>query len=469
MMPKRKSVIQQVIVLAVLAVLCSWPAVSGSLTGSAEKLINERLQTESLFKTAESTPPTLTASKLGSSVAPPMPYEDYGACPFECCTYRRWIATKDTAIQSDRNGNSPIFFNVNRGEWVTALTGVVITTVPGKAKVLRPTTINGIPAQNGETVYLLTYQGEGVYEIWYKGKKWEPYPDMSTLEILERPESTWWVQTKNNKGQVGWSRESDNFDNRDACGGNVQEPPVPACTAPIANISSNLYNPDFNCRQHWEYYLYLQLSGSIFSAEMNLISLTEKRAIKVYEVVERITSIANAFHSVASSPKAELKIFNAVWESSGLALNLIPLDDVVGAEIARDIINLMRDSLSASVNYLVTGTASTPYAGMVQLANRFGALWNIQVKVLAEINAITLAQEYLLPYYRSGGDSAKVAAIYGLPNTTTTEDVIKSMAKKMGIGWLDYSLKKTIRWISSFKVAMSNAATVCMESVSSCR
>jgi hypothetical protein len=68
MMPKRKSVIQQVIVLlTILAMLCSWPAVSGGLTGSAEKLIDERLQMESLFKTAESTPPTLTASKPNSS------------------------------------------------------------------------------------------------------------------------------------------------------------------------------------------------------------------------------------------------------------------------------------------------------------------------------------------------------------------------------------------------------------------
>ena len=67
MMPKRKSVIQQVMVLlTVYATLCSWPADSGSLKGTAEKLIDERLQTDSLFKTAESTPPTLTTSKPGS-------------------------------------------------------------------------------------------------------------------------------------------------------------------------------------------------------------------------------------------------------------------------------------------------------------------------------------------------------------------------------------------------------------------
>ncbi len=67
MKPKRQSVIQLVLVLlVVLATLCSWPAVSGSLKGAAEKLIDQRLQTDNMFKTAGSTPPTLTASKTSS-------------------------------------------------------------------------------------------------------------------------------------------------------------------------------------------------------------------------------------------------------------------------------------------------------------------------------------------------------------------------------------------------------------------
>lgn len=67
MTPKIKNVIHLVIMLlAVLATIFSWPAVSDSLKGAAERLLDERLQTDSLFKTAESTTPPLTASKLGS-------------------------------------------------------------------------------------------------------------------------------------------------------------------------------------------------------------------------------------------------------------------------------------------------------------------------------------------------------------------------------------------------------------------
>ena len=88
------------------------------------------------------------------------------------------------------------------------------------------------------------------------------------------------------------------------------------------------------------------------------------------------------------------KIFDAVWGSSGLALNLVPLGNADGAEFARDFVNWMRDSLSASATYLATGKAGPPYAAAFDLANRFAALWNIQFKVLAERNAINVARDY---------------------------------------------------------------------------
>jgi hypothetical protein len=170
------------------------------------------------------------STSLAHDELPPIPYEDAGACPFECCTYRSWIATKDSAVQQDRNDSSPTFFYVKKGEWVTALTGVVNTTVPGKAKLIKPTTINGISAKIGEFVYLMTYHGEGEYETWYKGKKWEPYADVDALEIIEKPVSTWWAQIKNNQGQVGWTKDTDSFDNKDECGGVILEQPVQPTT-----------------------------------------------------------------------------------------------------------------------------------------------------------------------------------------------------------------------------------------------
>jgi WD40 repeat protein len=231
------------------------------------------------------------------------------------------------------------------------------------------------------------------------------------------------------------------------------------CTAPNANTSKHLYVLGLNCRQLWEYYLYYRFSIPTFQAAGDLISLAEKRALQVYEFVDKINLILGPLPNIATSRGVEMKIATAVWESSGLLLNLTPLGNADSVKFAQDLFNWMRDSLAASF----TETASPPYVAMVELANRFGTLWNIQFKVLDERNAIRLADEYLTLYYRNGGDAAKVAAVYGLLSSATTEDVMKMIAKQWGMGRLDYDLEKASQWVSSFKVAISNAANVCLQ------
>ncbi len=150
---------------------------------------------------------------------PPTPYEDHGACPFECCTYRRWTVKAQTAVRQDRHGSSPVAFTLRRGERVTGMTGVVITTQPGQARVLKPTVIGGLQVRSGETVHLLTYIGEGFYKVWYKGKVEElPIVGEGGFTIIRAPKAVWWVKVKNSKGQIGWTDQTNNFNGMDACG-----------------------------------------------------------------------------------------------------------------------------------------------------------------------------------------------------------------------------------------------------------
>ena len=149
---------------------------------------------------------------------PKTPYEDQGACPFECSTYRTWVAKRDIVIRKDMNEKSPVVFKVRKGEKVTGITGVVVTTTPGVAKVIKATNIDGEQANVGDTVYVLTYSGEGVYKIWYKGKTVVDMDIMGDIEIINTPKSIWWVKIKNNKGQIGWTSQSEDFGNQDACG-----------------------------------------------------------------------------------------------------------------------------------------------------------------------------------------------------------------------------------------------------------
>ena len=94
---------------------------------------------------------------------PPTPYEDVGACPFEGCVYRAWVANAPVEIRADRNWRrrSP---SIRAGEKVAALGGVVVTTRPGRVEFDMPHDVDAsggpIHVEPGQTLYLLTSEGE---------------------------------------------------------------------------------------------------------------------------------------------------------------------------------------------------------------------------------------------------------------------------------------------------------------------
>jgi hypothetical protein len=153
---------------------------------------------------------------------PTLPYSDRGACPFECCTYRDWTANKSTTLYRQMRDGSARAFTVAKGEVVRGLTGVVITTRPGVATATADTMIGpreNIRVRKGDTLYLLTYQGEGFFKVWYKGRViTDVQVDDQKIKATRQPKSVWWVKVRNRRGQIGWSRLPDNFDNKDQCG-----------------------------------------------------------------------------------------------------------------------------------------------------------------------------------------------------------------------------------------------------------
>jgi hypothetical protein len=152
-----------------------------------------------------------------------IPYEDVGACPFECCAYRDWVTRKETAVRVDRKRNSPVAFRVRKGEKVAGVTGVVITTRPGRARISRATDLLGVEAHPGDLVFLLSYKGEGVYKAWFRGRVIKEFSEFdakgSFAEIIEKPKFEWWVQIRNTQSLTGWTDQTDNFDSKDGCGG----------------------------------------------------------------------------------------------------------------------------------------------------------------------------------------------------------------------------------------------------------
>jgi hypothetical protein len=172
---------------------------------------------------------SLVASpSIQSGGGPRMPWLDWGACPFECCTYRKWTATAPLRILKSRQRDAPVAFKLKQGEEIEGLTGVVITTRVGEARIFRPSELGKqrLTVVPGDTVYILHYEGEGYSKFWFRGRiDSEQIPDIEDsapdseldLRIVRRPETTWWVKVKNSSGQVGWTDDTEHLDHKDAC------------------------------------------------------------------------------------------------------------------------------------------------------------------------------------------------------------------------------------------------------------
>jgi hypothetical protein len=66
-----------------------------------------------------------------------LPFLDWGACPFECCTYRDWVASENMTAYSSRDENSTAVFKIKQNETVKAITGVVVTRQAGLVDILK--------------------------------------------------------------------------------------------------------------------------------------------------------------------------------------------------------------------------------------------------------------------------------------------------------------------------------------------
>ncbi len=163
--------------------------------------------------------------------APPKIYVDEGACPFECCVYRDWIAlTRVTLL--DRPNGKPIT-TIEKGDTVRGITGIVYT-IPRRVTVVYPYRGH----RPGDVFYILTYLGEGFARTWHDGKViQEDIHDSLALTgkkavlncthasercwwRMESPpiQRTWWVKVRTADGIVGWAISNGNFGNQDGCG-----------------------------------------------------------------------------------------------------------------------------------------------------------------------------------------------------------------------------------------------------------
>jgi hypothetical protein len=178
------------------------------------------------------------ACAIAAQSSPLLPYENWGACPFECCHYGTWTVKADTTILQERRDGAPKRFIASKGTRVEGVTGVVVTTRFGRAVAERERTIGlrRIALKPRDEVLLLHDMGEGVWKYWLQGGEDEEFlPDpencarsadrsptmyaQCAVQARELPTITWWVKVRNRDGAEGWTRQVERFGNVDACGG----------------------------------------------------------------------------------------------------------------------------------------------------------------------------------------------------------------------------------------------------------
>ena len=179
----------------------------------------------SLYSAGQQSPKPAQANLPDS--APALPLIDFGACPFEGCTFGKWTVTKNSILyDSWERGRQPIG-ELTKGETVIGLTGVHITNKPDEIRVLQA--IPGLGLKPGDTVLRYMYLGEGYANIWANGKYMKETDCTFITEksgggclrdcpavVQVEGQKEWWVKVKQSSGRIGWVKAEANFDGMDA-------------------------------------------------------------------------------------------------------------------------------------------------------------------------------------------------------------------------------------------------------------
>jgi hypothetical protein len=171
-----------------------------------------------------------SAAKQRPDSKPSLPVIDYNACPFEGCTFGKWIVRQDSPIFSTwKTPRTPVG-RLRTGEVVTGMTGVHITYEPDRVQVL--SAIPELDARPGDIILRYMYHGEGYADIWVNGR-WHRNYDCTFIaekteggclrdcaaKVISNGRKDWWVQIQTPDSATGWAKADGQFDCMDALGG----------------------------------------------------------------------------------------------------------------------------------------------------------------------------------------------------------------------------------------------------------
>ncbi|HEY4089390.1 MAG TPA: hypothetical protein VGM43_25855 [Bryobacteraceae bacterium] len=157
------------------------------------------------------------ATALSQALAPPvLPFLEWKACPFEGCVYRRWIAQEKVQVFNTWEERRRPIAQLSRGDAVVGITGLVITSRPGRIRMDRDLPEQKLKA--GDIILTYTNRGEGFSGAWLAGRydpsfdiSFTKWPDGSgcggahcAATYVDLGAKVWWAQIRLKSGRTGW-------------------------------------------------------------------------------------------------------------------------------------------------------------------------------------------------------------------------------------------------------------------------
>ena len=216
------------------------PAAPTSVPSASAPTVPPRNDVEIVVDGSAGAMVSLIGSMLGQET--PAQIIDHGACPYEGCAYgTKWVASADTdgfeappRMLSTPPSSLQRVIVIPKGSWVTTVTGQVIAA-RRKGRVdfdsLRPSYRgdkgNGPPLNDGQSVAIYSYLGEGCYTSWIDGRAY-----VVCGLVAGAPTQEWWVQIVTANGARAWV-DSAAF-SRGSTMKRTSDAPAPLADAPSA-------------------------------------------------------------------------------------------------------------------------------------------------------------------------------------------------------------------------------------------
>jgi hypothetical protein len=144
-----------------------------------------------------------------------LPYIQENIYPYEGAYGGKWKAITNIHVYNSDTGHTVLFL-LKKGEIFTPVTGNVHIMNAGIFYVYE----NYGNYKKGQRVDVLSYRGEGFYDLWDHGKVckdelpdfWISNPKGKTKgKLIKEPVTIWWVKIKTKSGKTGWIKPKDKF------------------------------------------------------------------------------------------------------------------------------------------------------------------------------------------------------------------------------------------------------------------